>query len=595
MKYLKIYLPLIIIIALSFWAVKPLFNPGFFPIHDDTQVARVHQMHKALNDGMFPVRWVPDLGYGYGYPIFNFYAPLAYYIGAFFMFLGFGALSATKIMIGLGIVVAGICMYFLSKEFWGKIGGVISALLYVYAPYHALNAYVRGAIAELWAYAFLPLAFFSVYKVYLSLNRYTDLKQNSKLKNKNAKLQLKFNRYIWIWTCASALSYAAIIISHNLTAMMVSPFIFVFAFYLYVKIRISERIYKPYFVLIGLLIGILLSAFYWLPVPFEMKFTDVLSVIGGGSDYRDHFACITQLWSSPWGFAGSAPGCVDGFSLKIGKIHILLSLMSLPALLFLYRIDKKKFSLSILFIIFLLFSVFLAVSQSKFIWDVIPQMAFFQFPWRFLILITFLISFLGGAGFWIVENTIAKNRLIKYVYWLGAILVAILIIILDSKVFIPQQFSNKSPQDYISEYELKWRVSKISDEYMPKDFLRPVMPSMVPREKIVTNKDVTISDLTDKTNYISFTAGALRNTEVNVNLAYFPGWHVYIDGKQQWFGYSKKDLVLQIPAGEHKVDIKFTQTPIEKVGNSLSAAGVLLLIIGIINTIKKNKYGSKIT
>jgi hypothetical protein len=595
MKYLKIYLPLIIIIALSFWAVKPLFNPGFFPIHDDTQVARVHQMHKALNDGMVPVRWIPDLGYGYGYPIFNFYAPLAYYIGAFIMFLGFGALSATKMMIGVGIVAAGIFMYFLSKEFWGKIGGVISALLYIYAPYHALNAYVRGAIAELWAYAFLPLAFFSVYKVYLSLNSYTDLKQNSKFKIQNSKLQLKFKRYIWIWTCVSAASYAGIILSHNLTAMMVSPFIFVFAFYLYVKLRISEHIYKPYFVLSGLLIGILLSAFYWLPVIFEMKFTDVLSVVGGGSDYRDHFACLTQLWSSPWGYAGSAPGCVDGFSLKIGKIHILLSLLSLPALLFLYRMDKNKFLLTILFILFVLLSVFLTLSQSKFIWDAIPQMAFFQFPWRFLILITFLTSFLGGAGFWIAENIIAKNRLIKYVYLLGAVLVVISIIILDSKVFVPQQFSTKSPQDYISEFELKWRVSKISDEYMPKDFMRPIIPSIVPRDRIIANKDVKVSDLMDKTNHISFSVSALRNFEVKVNLAYFPGWHVYIDGQQQWFGYSKKGLVLQIPAGDHKVDIKFTQTPIEKMGNAISAAGVLLLIIGIMNTHKKNKYASKIT
>jgi hypothetical protein len=584
-KFLKTYLPIFVIIVLSYWAIKPLLNPGFFPVHDDTQVARVHQMHKALSDGMVPARWVPDLGYGFGYPIYNFYAPLAYYIGALFMFLGFNALVATKLMIGFGIVAAGIFMYFLSKEFWGKIGGLMSSLLYIYAPYHALNAYVRGAIAELWAYAFIPLAFFGIYKVYTVLESYpkSSLKK-SKIKNN-----------LWWWVTLSAVSYAAIILSHNLTAMMVSPFIFFFAFYLYVKLRISKIIYKHYYVLIGLLIGIMLSAFYWLPVPFEMKFTDVLSVVGGGSDYRDHFACLIQLWNSPWGYAGSAPGCVDGFSLKIGKLHILLSLLSLPGLLFLYRIDKKRYFLIILFILFLLLSVFLTVSQSKFIWDSIPQMAFFQFPWRFLILITFLTSFLGGAGFWIAENMIVKNRLIKYVYWAGSVLFAISIIVLDSKVFLPQHFSTKSPKDYVSDYELKWRVSKISDEYMPKDFLRPMIPSMVPGARIITNKDVRISDFTEKTNHISFNVSTSRDTELGINLAYFPGWHVYIDKEQQWFGYSKKGLVLKIPAGERKVDIKFTQTPIEMIGNAISVAGVLMLIIGIINTIKKNKYDSKIT
>ena len=98
MTYFKKLFPLIIILTLSFFAVKPLLLPGFFPMHDDTQVARVFEMGKVLQNGIFPVRFVPDLGYGYGYPIFNFYAPLAYYIGASFIFLGFDALLATKIM-----------------------------------------------------------------------------------------------------------------------------------------------------------------------------------------------------------------------------------------------------------------------------------------------------------------------------------------------------------------------------------------------------------------------------------------------------------------------------------------------------------------
>ncbi len=100
MKLLKLIFPIIVVVALSYFAIKPLFIPGFFPIHDDTQVARVFEMSKSLKDGMFPVRWVSDLGYGYGYPIFNFYAPLAYYVGALFQLVGFNALAATKIMMG---------------------------------------------------------------------------------------------------------------------------------------------------------------------------------------------------------------------------------------------------------------------------------------------------------------------------------------------------------------------------------------------------------------------------------------------------------------------------------------------------------------
>ena len=126
MKIVKNIFPIFIVLMLSFFSVKHLLMPGFFPIHDDTQVARVYEMGKALSDGMFPVRWVSDLGYGYGYPIFNFYAPLAYYVGGFFNVLGFDALVSTKIMMIIGIILSGVFMYLLARELWGEIGALIS-------------------------------------------------------------------------------------------------------------------------------------------------------------------------------------------------------------------------------------------------------------------------------------------------------------------------------------------------------------------------------------------------------------------------------------------------------------------------------------
>ncbi|MBK8434623.1 MAG: hypothetical protein IPL28_26470 [Chloroflexi bacterium] len=34
---------------------------------------RLHQMETAVRDGHFPVRWMPDSNYGYGYPFYNYY------------------------------------------------------------------------------------------------------------------------------------------------------------------------------------------------------------------------------------------------------------------------------------------------------------------------------------------------------------------------------------------------------------------------------------------------------------------------------------------------------------------------------------------
>src|SRR5688572_30726178 len=126
MRYIHKYSALLLVVLLSYFSIQPFFAAGFFPVHDDTQVARVYEMKTALADGMFPVRWVPDLGYNYGYPIFNFYGPFAYYVGGFFNLIGFDSLIATKIMIVLGTLLAGVSMYFLAREFWGKSGAIVS-------------------------------------------------------------------------------------------------------------------------------------------------------------------------------------------------------------------------------------------------------------------------------------------------------------------------------------------------------------------------------------------------------------------------------------------------------------------------------------
>ena len=573
MNLFKRYFPLLLVILFSFWAIKPLLNPGFFPMHDDTQVARVFEMKKALSDGMFPVRWVPDLGYGFGYPIFNFYAPFAYYIGAFFMFLGFDGLIATKIMIGLGTVLAGVFMYLFAREFWDETGGVIAGLLYIYAPYHALNIYVRGAIAELWAYAFIPLAFLASYKIFLSLESYVALKSSS-------KKHLETKKLIWFWVCISAVAHAAIIISHNLTAMMTTPFLFVFAVFLYIKLRSADKLHKPYFIFLGLLIGVLLSAFYWLPVLFEIRFTNVLSVIGGGSDYKDHFVCLPQFWNSPWGFGGSVPGCIDGLSFKIGKLHILLALISLMALP-MFRKEKTKFQLSILFAIFLLISTFFTIKESKFIWDIIPHMVFFQFPWRFLTLVSFLLSFIGGA----IIYFLPKEKKVLRMGAAGLIIAGV--IFHNSKLFSPQRVVATNAEDITSKYALTWTASKISDEYMPGGFALPLYSGAVPANKIVKNKDVIVTSIAEKTQIASFVVNAKKSTDLFINLAYFPGWHVYVDNNQITFKYSGDGLIVPIPKGQHRVDIKFTQTPIEKLGNAISLTGVIILLAGIISHRKK--------
>lgn len=555
MKFFKKNSGLIIIFLLSIFSILPLFQSGFFPMHDDTQVVRVYEMGKALKDGMLPVRWSQDLGYGYGYPLFNFYSPLPYYFGGLLNFLGVDVLISTKVMMAVGILLAGLFMYFLAREFWGEWGGVVSAAFYVFVPYHALDIYVRGAVGEFWAYAFLPLIVLGFYKLMVVPQ--------------------------WKWIAVEAVGFSGVILSHNLTAMMVMPILLiVLLFYCFIAVK-RKKILNTYYLILATIFGLSLSAFYWLPALLEMSYTNVLSQIGGGADFKDHFVCVQQLWNSPWGFGGSVPGCIDGMSFKIGKLHLILALAGLFLVFFpfqrlpcsrdLNHENKRiKIIVSFIFGVFLL-SVFMTTSYSKSIWEAFLLMAYIQYPWRFLVLVSFSSSFLAGALIWFLK------RFNTVMYLSGGLVLIVLLLYPNLKLFQPQTIFPRTADFYTNPENIKWTTSKISDEYLPRDFLKPEN-----RENIVKNRISEGKIIIDKTQELLFGVDNEKEKEILVKIAPFPGWRAFIDGNSVNYISKNNGIEIFIPKGKHEVKILFFSTAVEQWANLISLIGLLALLSGIL-------------
>lgn len=524
---------LVIVLLFSLWAIKPLLMPGFFAMHDDAQVVRVYEMAQALKDEQFPVRWVKDLGYGYGYPIFNFYAPLPYYVGGMFNFLGMDALNSTKIMMVIAIILSGVFMYFLAREFWGELGGIISSLFYVYAPYHAVDIYVRGAVGEFWAYAFLPLLALGLYRKSIVI---------------------------------ASVGIALVILSHNLTAIMIIPFLLiVLLFYCYVFLQKKESFAYIAYPLYAILLGLGLSIFYWLPALSELKYTNVLSQIGRGADFKDHFVCWQQLWNSPWGFGGSVPGCVDGLSFKIGKLHIILSLISLVGSLYFWKKDKTRTRTIFLSVFLLLVATFLTLEVSKPVWEIVTPAVFIQYPWRFLVLISLFTSLLAGGSIWVVSKINKKTQI-------SVVILLFILLYGNLKLFAPQEIINKSIDSYINEENIKLVTSKISDEYMVKDFVKP-------NSKVdIAQRRISIGEIkVDKTQELIFLTNNSQEEKVLVKIAPFPGWKVFVDNKAKKFTNTNNGIEIKIPKDQHEVRLSFMQTQIENVSNLISLISLLAL------------------
>lgn len=80
----------ILLILTILWILFASFS------HYDVWVARLKQMNLCFDDLQIPCRWAPDLGLGYGSPIFNYLPPLPYYFGELIYLLSGNINFATK-------------------------------------------------------------------------------------------------------------------------------------------------------------------------------------------------------------------------------------------------------------------------------------------------------------------------------------------------------------------------------------------------------------------------------------------------------------------------------------------------------------------
>lgn len=350
--------PLILILILAIPTFWRMLTPGIFSMQD-FHFFRQLQFDKCVNILQLPCRWAPDAGLGYGEPLFNFYGQLPYAVGEIYHLLGGSIIDSVKFLFILSLLGSAVSMFFLARSVWkNNFSAIVSSMVYLYAPYRAVDVWVRGALPETLSFILFPLILLSV--------------ENKSL--------------VWFSFLLSAL-----VLTHNLSLVMFLPVLVVWIIY--------RRFWKGIF---GFVAAMLISAFYILPVIFESKFVSLGTIIAGYFDFRAHFITLYQIFISRfWGYGGSTWGSGDGLSLSIGYVQWILPLVILILILV-----KKKFSINEVprwnkdFLILMalgLFCLFLTHNKSTFIWTHVPGMAYIQFPWRFLSVATFCLAVSTGA------------------------------------------------------------------------------------------------------------------------------------------------------------------------------------------------------
>jgi len=553
-----------------------LLKPGYYNMHDDMQMIRQLELEKCIKDGQIPCRWSPDLGYEYGYPLFNFYPPLPYMIGQVFRTLGFSFMWSVKLTAVTQIIATSISMYLLTSYLFGSTAGIISALFYSYAPYHAINIFIRGAMNEAWASVFFPLIFLFIKKI-------VDKQHSSRA-------------IIFL-----SLSIFGLMLSHNPMLMVFVPFSIVWTiFCLWQKHKYVKLILKQTNTFIDLvksgLIGLSLAAFYTLPVIFESSLTKIETMFQGYYNYEVHFVGLYQLFiSNFWGNGASVWGTQDGMPFMTGYLHWTVPLLALVLIVY-SKIKNIKTTKSVLknintnlFIIFLaIFASFLCHPRSIFIWKLLTPIQKIQFPWRFLNLSTFFFSLSAGLS---LKYILGKLRFKKYIPLFYISIISTLLYV-NFYYFKPITSGPLTDEQKFS--GLAWQNQTTSGiyDYLPKTArIAALSKANFVVDQIDPVNSAQIYGAKKGTDWLFFNTNVYSPTTITIAQLYFPNFKIYDFGKTVDFQIEPEfgRMVLSLNPGNHQIYIKLTNTPIRTISNLISLLSWISLSFYLVSSYAKSR------
>ena len=378
----KKHLFLIVIVLTSLLPFIPFFiSSDLLHTHDGlVHLPRLAAYFKALSDGNFPVRIAGYLNYDYGLPLFNFIYQTPYLVGSLFLLIGFSLVNAFKVSLLLSFVFSGIFAYLFGKEYFSdEKKGFLFAILYQFVPFRMVELLVRGSYGEVYTYTFLPLVLYG--------------------------LALIQNKKIFKGILITAIAQALLILSHNSVSLL-----FAGASLLFLLVT-SSGLRTTTVGIIGLAIGTLIAAFYWLPALMEHKYT--YGNLYMENLYKDHFVPIQNFFIP--NLTNSSSFQTEGITTFLGLIQIVAMVFALKLILS-KKLDKKEKRIFITGFILMIISFFFMLPVSNFIWssEYSSFLRQFQFPWRFLSLTVVACAFFA-------VSLISVNKKIKKNFYLLSI------------------------------------------------------------------------------------------------------------------------------------------------------------------------------
>jgi hypothetical protein len=568
-----VFYPLVLVSALSLFALIPLLQQHFFASSDGLyHVYRAIEIGACLEDGAWVCRWAPHQFLGYGTPLFNFYSPFIYYITNVFHALGLDWVNASRAMTALFLVFSAVAAYAYAAEFLSRPAAVLAAVAYVYVPYHLVNAYYRGDLPEFAAMAWFPALLWTFSRLARPVRRRRD----------------------WVFLPLAALSYAGLIVTHNLSAFIYTGVLVVYCLWL----LLVNRLEGNYRSVLGLLapaarlggasaLAFGLSAFLSVPALWEKELVTLEGLLY--VSHADHFPTLEQIMPNS---VVHAYGIIfpdsPVYAYKMGLVQVALGgLGALAAFALWKRFGWRARGEAVISVALFALAFYFTQPPSLWLWDSIPLLPHAQFPWRFLLLMALPTSLMVG---YLVDLGGQHWR-----RWVAPPLVAFVLVtnLLGLKPIMANTTTGEVDLRSSVEFELLYHLmgTTVAGEYIPRTVTdRPFVNDIALAWTLggeapvvhptASDPHLAVEQLERRPTAMRYQVTADRPGRAVFNVVQFPEWRAWLDGQPVEARPSEPHglISVEVPAGQHTVRLAFENTPLRTWSERFSVACLALTL-----------------
>ena len=503
-------------------------------------------LERHIQAGNLLPRWAPELLLGYGYPLFNFYAPSAYYLAVALYWGGLSHHAAFVAAFAVAVLAAGVGMYILARSLFGPHGrwaALVAAVAYLYAPYLLTNIYNRGALSEALAQALLPWIFWSTRSLMRSPQP---------------------SRYV----APLAATLGALAVTHNITLLFVPVVLLAYLALLWPR-RGHARAGAWAILALGLAMG--WSAFFWLPLLLER-----------GTLAYTAYDIAKQVWlpRSMWDWSNFLDrGWIYTHSsarpIRLGLVQLLLAVAG-------FALTRRRSHEQLFFALLSLATAAFMGRWALPIWQSVDVLAVAQFAWRLLSILSLCLAL--GAGYLVLAWPRGWGRVVV------ALILTVVIIHAQQPrlawvdVFAPEGVDVGLP--VFAQIELDEGTLTGGEGNSALQEFRPrwADESLILRDPGTPSPPLALTLQRAGPYALEATVQAEAATRLRFNDFYYPGMRVLLDGAAV-AAYPTTNLGLMtvdVPPGRHTLRVAWAGTTVQQVGfgvtllTLLIAGGVML-------------------